>query len=1002
MATSDWAPAQAARAGRLRTVALALASASVAIACSEKTEDGVPAPGAGAGGGSTGIGGSSVAATGGVAGSLSQGGVSTGAGAGGQSAGGTGGSSGGAAGGASAGSGAGGVSAGASGSGAVAGLGGMTTTGDVPPLAVGGGTLKLEVCAEDVIRVLFATDPSFFTRTSLAAAPKRCDPATAWELIDEVGAKLLRTARVELRVDTATGQIAFYDRQQNLIVAEKTGGGRTLEPAMIQGEATNHVRQEWEPNDGEALYGLGNHQLGLLDLKGYDVDLSQYNTNAVVPTLVSSRGYGIFWDNTSHTRFGDLREYEPVPGITYDASNNVNGAASGSVDVTVQVTPPVTGDYLFKTFASGDVKLTVGGALVLDHWRQGWLPDEDIVRVRLTAGQPVAVRLQWSADIEVNTLAFSWKPPAAAPPTTSLWSHVGDGIDYYYLFGPELDRVVSGYRRVTGQASMLPRWAFGLFQSRERYASAAELTGTVEGYRSRGIPLDVIVQDWQYWPDQQWGSHEFDAARFPDPQGLIDGLHAQNVKFMISVWPKFYTNTANYAALEQAGFMYPYEQGVLDFLDQPFAFYDAFDADARAMVWQQMDQRLFSLGVDGWWLDATEPEVVEGPYTSLDQSRQLYQTHMHPTAAGTGSRVLNAYSLVNSQGIYEGQRQKAPEQRVFILTRSAFGGQQRYASVTWSGDITSTWTAFKKQIPGGLGFALSGIPYWTVDSGGFAVPARFANGQNAAEWQELNTRWFEYATFLPLLRVHGQAPVREMWEFGGDSSAAYQAMLKFDRLRYRLLPYVYSLAGAATHRDGTMLRPLVMDFRTDPAALDVRDQFMFGPALLVSPVTDYQARSRALYLPATPGDWYDFWTGEKAAAGPMPAAPAPLDAIPVHVRAGSIVPFGPELTHTSEKPADPLTIVVYAGANGAFELYEDDGASYGYESGAFARIPFAWNEATSTLSIGAREGTYPGMLATRTFELVVVRGNKPVPFSFTPVADKVVTYDGTPLDVPLP
>jgi alpha-D-xyloside xylohydrolase len=770
----------------------------------------------------------------------------------------------------------------------------------------------------------------------------------------------------------------------------------------IQDERTNHVRQEWEPNDGEALYGLGNYQLGILDLKGYDVELAQYNTNAVVPVLVSSRGYGIFWDNTSYTRFGDLREYERVPGVMYDGSGNVNGASSGSVNLTAQLMPSVTGDHLFKTFSSGTVKLTIDGAAVIDHYRQGWLPDEDIARVSLTAGRAVSLRLEWSSDIDVNTLSLSWKPPSNAPATTSLWSEVGDGIDYYFLFGPELDRVVSGYRRVTGQASLMPRWAFGLFQSRERYSSAADVIQAVEGYRSREIPLDVIVQDWQYWPDRQWGSHEFDSMRFADPEGLIAAVHENNAKLMISVWPKFYTNTANYAALDQAGFMYPYEQGVLDFLDEPFAFYDAFDPGAREMFWQQIDQRLFSLGVDAWWLDATEPEVVEGPYTSLAQGRTLYQTHMHPTAAGTGSRVLNAYSLVNSQAVYEGQREKAPDQRVFILSRSAFAGQQRYASATWSGDITSTWTAFKKQVPGGLGFSLSGIPYWTVDSGGFAVPPRFANGQNAGEWQELNARWFEYATFLPLLRVHGQAPAREMWQFGGESSAAYRAMLKFDRIRYRLLPYVYSLAGAATHRDGTMLRPLVMDFRTDSAALDVRDQFMFGPAFLVSPVTTYQATSRALYLPATPGGWFDWWTGALTQGGTTAMVPAPLDSIPVHVRAGSIIPFGPELTYTSEKPSDPTTLFVYTGANGSFELYEDDGASYGYESGAFSRIPFTWNDATSTLTIGTREGAFPGMLATRTFEVVVVRGNKPVPFSFTPTADKTVSYDGTAVDVMLP
>jgi len=896
-----------------------------------------------------------------------------------------------------------GGSAGSGGSGAGAGLGGMPMTGEVPTLDVGGGQLKLEVCADDVVRVMFATDPAFFQRQSLAAAPKRCDTAAPWELTETPGQRTLRTARVELHVDTSSGQISFFDRAGNPIVSEKQAGGRTLEPVTVQGEATSHVRQEWEPNDGEALYGLGNYQLGLLDIKGYDLELSQYNTNAVVPLLVSSRGYGVFWDNTSYTRFGDLRDYQPVPGVTYDSAGNVDGTASGSVSMTASFTPEVTGDYLFKTFASGQVTLSVDGVNVIDHWRQGWLPDEEVARVALTAGKAVELRLQWTADIDVKTLSLSFKPPASAPVTTSLWSEVGDGIDYYFLFGPGLDRVIAGYRRVTGQASLMPRWAFGLFQSREHYTTAAEVTAAAAGHRSRGIPLDVIVQDWQYWADAQWGSHAFDASRFPDPAGLIANLHdEQHVKFMLSVWPKFYTNTANYQALDAAGLMYPYEQGVLDFLDQPFAFYDAFNPAARAKYWEQIDQQLFRFGVDAWWLDATEPEVVEGPYKSLAEGRQLTQTHMHPTALGSGSRMLNAYSLVNSQGIYEGQRAAAPDQRVFILTRSAFAGQQRYASATWSGDISSTWTAFKKQIPGGLGFSLSGIPYWTVDSGGFSVPSRFSGGQNADEWRELNARWFEYATFLPLLRVHGQAPLREMWEFGGESSPAYQAMLKFDRLRYRLLPYVYSLAGAATLRDGTMLRPLVMDFPSDAAVLDVKDEFMFGPALLVSPVTTYQASERAVYLPPATGGWYDFWSGVAIAGGNSSTVAAPLDQIPVHVRAGSILPFGPELAYTSEKPADPVTLFVYAGANGSFELYEDDGSSYGYETGAFTRILLTWNDATSTLTLGAREGSFPGMLASRTFEVVLVRSDRAVPFSFAPTADQSVTYDGTARELVLP
>jgi alpha-D-xyloside xylohydrolase len=367
--------------------------------------------------------------------------------------------------------------------------------------------------------------------------------------------------------------------------------------------------------------------------------------------------------------------------------------------------------------------------------------------------------------------------------------------------------------------------------------------------------------------------------------------------------------------------------------------------------------------------------------------------------------MLNAYSLVNSQAIFEGQTAAAPNQRVFILTRNGFAGQQRYAAASWSGDITSTWTAMRKQVPAGLSYSISGLPYWTLDSGGFAVQAKYSAASPAAadvtEWRELNTRWFEYATFLPLMRVHGQAPPREIWQFGGDTSTAYQAMLKFDKLRYRLLPYIYSLAGAVTQRAGTILRPLVMDFRTDATARDIGDQFMFGPAFLVAPVTTYNARTRSVYLPKADGGWYDFWTGKAATGGQTVQAQAAFDSIPVYLRAGSIVPVGPELQYVAEKPADPITLYVYAGADGAFTLYEDQGLTFDYKQGAFAEIPIKWTDATRTLSLGARQGTFTGMLASRTFEVILVSSSKAVGFSFTPTADKSVTYTGAAQDITL-
>ncbi|MBN2574009.1 MAG: DUF5110 domain-containing protein [Deltaproteobacteria bacterium] len=973
--------------------------------------------GAGTASGAGGTGGQ-VSVAGGAGGTTAAGGTGGGAGTAGRGgAGGAGGIAGaGGAGGIAGAAGAGGVG-GAAGNGGTGGRGGGggTAAGGAgggntsapPTLSVGGGTLKIEFCAPNVVRVAFATNTSFFSRPSLAAAPKRCE-TTSWQSTSGDGQVTYATSRLSVRVEN-TGRVTFLDADGQVILAERPNGGRTLTAATIQGESTFNVRQEWEPNADESLYGLGQHQQGLLNIKDYDLDLRQYNTEIFIPFLVSSRGYGIFWDNTSFSRFGDLGDFVPLPAVTglYASGGEPGDVAPGNGTVTWsgQVTPPATGDYLFRTYSSGAINLQVNGQTVIDHWRQGWLPSDDMARVRLVAGQAVPVRLSWSSDIDVNIVRLLWKPPVANR-TTSLWSKVGDGIDYTFVYGPELDTVVAGYRRLTGEAPMMPRWAYGFWQCRERYKTAQESLDVLSGYRSRQAPIDNIVQDWQYWKEAEWGSHAFDASRFPDPNGWIKTIHdTHHAQLMISVWPKFYTGTANYTALDNAGDLYKLNitEGKKDFVGYTFTFYDAFKAQARQLYWSQINQALFARGVDAWWMDATEPEVVEGPFTSVASQVSTNETHMHPTALGTGSRMLNAYSLVNSQAIFEGQTAAAPNQRVFILTRNGFAGQQRYAAASWSGDITSTWTAMRKQVPAGLSFSISGLPYWTLDSGGFAVQTRFSasnpSSADVTEWRELNTRWFEYATFLPLMRVHGQAPPREIWQFGGETSTAYQAMLKFDRLRYRLLPYIYSLAGAVTHRAGTILRPLVMDFRTEAAARDIVDEFMFGPAFLVAPVTTYNARTRSVYLPSAAGLWYDFWSGKAASGGQTVQAAAPFDAIPVYVRAGAIVPIGPELQYAAEKPADPITLYVYAGADGEFTLYEDQGLTYDYQKGAFAEIPLRWSDATGTLSLGARQGSFSGMLSSRTFEIVLVSSSKAVGFSFTPTADRSVTYTGAALEV---
>ena len=903
-------------------------------------------------------------------------------------------------------------------------------------IPIGQDFLQLEVCSSDIVRVTWSSSADFSSIKSLSAGERR-DEKTHWSWKIEGERGVLTTEDLRVDVDLMSGAVSFFNSVGQLILAE-TKDSHTMTPVIVQGDRTFHVRQQWAANDGEALYGLGQQQLGLINLKGYDLDLWQHNGTIAIPFLVSSRGYGILWDNTSYTRFGDLQQPVPIPASQLLDSDGKSGGLTGSyysgenfdqlvgkradpkVDIEIpsdakdanqmifpglpadgnvsirwegEVVPNETGDYILQTFSNNGIKLWVDDQLVISHWRQGWLPWWNVARVHFEAGHHYHLKLEWTKEQGMETVKLLWKMPSHDP-DTSLWSEVGRGIDYYFVYGPSLDKVIAGYRQITGTAPMMPEWAFGFWQSRQRYKTQQESLDVLAGYRSRGIPIDNIVQDWFYWREDQWGSHEFDPARFPDPDAWIKEIHGKyHAHLTISVWPKFYAGTTNFEIMRAHHFLYEdnLAEDVMDWIGHPDTFYDAFNPDARKLFWSQIDAKLFSKGVDGWWMDASEPDLLATP--TLDGQR----THLHPNFLGTGAAMINAYPLENSEGIYDGQRSVKPDQRVFILTRSAFAGSQRYASAVWSGDTSSTWTAMRAQITAGLGYCLSGMPYWTMDSGGFSVPSWFSSGKDFDEWCELNARWFEFCTFVPMLRAHGESPDREMWKFGGNASTpspTYAAQLKFDRLRYQMFPYIYSQAGNVTQNGGTVMRGLVMDFPTDTNVFNIKDEYMFGPAFLVNPVTTYQARSRSVYLPQTIGGWYDFWNGQAFDAGQTINAPAPYDAIPIFIRAGSIIPFGPEMQYIGEKPADPLTIFIYAGANGNFTLYDDDGQTYKYEHGAFTKIPFQWDDATHTLTIGKREGSYDEMLKERTFQFVLISKNAPVGFSFTPQAAHTVKYEG--------
>jgi alpha-D-xyloside xylohydrolase len=556
-----------------------------------------------------------------------------------------------------------------------------------------------------------------------------------------------------------------------------------------------------------------------------------------------------------------------------------------------------------------------------------------------------------------------------------------------------MDEVISGYRALTGKAVMMPKWAYGFWQSRQRYATQAELVGVVEQYRKRGLPLDAIVQDWFYWPEAEWGSHKFDPARFPDPKGMVDRVHGLKARIMISIWPKFYPTTDNYRELAAKGFVYQgnLKAGNKDWVGPGYlnTDYDPYSAEARQIYWRQVKERLAVLGIDAWWMDASEPDLHSN--LSIDERKAI----MTPTALGPGAAYFNSFPLVHATGVYEGWKAYRPDTRSFILTRSGFGGIQRTGSAIWSGDVASRWDDLRNQISAGVNFSMSGIPNWTHDIGGFANEERYSKQDPAhlAEWRELNLRWFQFGAFSPLFRSHGEFPYREIYEIAPAGSAMYRSMAYYDRLRYRLLPYIYTLAADTWHKDGTIMRGLVMDFPADPAVRNIADQYLFGHALLAAPVTRFKARSRPVYLPAG-ASWYDFYTGRSFAGGRIIQADAPLERMPLFVRAGAIVPLGPEIQHVDEKPDAPITLAVYAGANGESSLYEDDGTSLGYQRGAFSRIPFRWDERSGVLTIGAREGRWDGMVERRRFEVRLVSAAKPSALDSDRKPDAAVAYDG--------
>jgi alpha-D-xyloside xylohydrolase len=797
----------------------------------------------------------------------------------------------------------------------------LETKTDTLVLAQGSRRLRIGFVSDSIARVTFTDGKPFQTTPSfMVEAPARL---ASFDLKETESDFELSTVALKLVVSKATGAIRYYDQSGRLLSSEPERGGKWLTPKEVYRNVYNtqakaalgqsidgaravvedfqrvldrtvfEAKLEFVFDEQEALFGLGSHEEGYGNLRGKSQDLYQQNMKAVVPCLVSTKGYAFLFDCGSLMTFHD--------------------DAYGSF----------------------------------------------------------------------------------------LWADVVDELDYYFVAGGSFDEVSRGLHTLTGKAPMLPKWAFGYVQSKERYVNAREMVDVVKEYRRRRVPLDLIVLDWKSWPNGNgWGQKSFDPARFPNPKQFTDELHGLGARLMVSIWPIMTGDCPNQVELRERNLMLGNQ-----------STYDAFQEEARRTYWEQANRGLFSQGIDAWWCDCTEPFEADwsGAVKPERHNRLLLNTGQSKQYLDPAR--LNLYSLLHSQGIYEGQRRATEAKRVVNLTRSSYAGQHRYATITWSGDVCATWETLRRAIPEGLNFCVTGEPYWTVDIGAFFIksdpglwfwrgdydsgcrgltdgqalePDPKDAGSTDLGYHELYVRWLQYGAFLPLFRSHGTDAAREIWRFGEPGTPFYDAIAKYIRLRYQLIPYLYSEAAQVTRRSRALMRPVALAYPGDMATYDLADQYLFGSALMVCPVTQpmyYQRnstpildvpRKRGVYLPRG-NAWYDFWTEQPLAGGQTIEADAPLETLPLYARAGAIIPLSAvEQQHVDEAPDAPYEIRVYRGADGEFELYEDAGDNYSYENGEFAIVRLRWDESAGRLMISRREGGFPTLVKQRDYRVVLI------------------------------
>lgn len=777
--------------------------------------------------------------------------------------------------------------------------------------------IEIQFYGPSTVRILKWPEGKTFTKQSLSVI--KTPQKTVFTIKEHGEDLLLKSDKVGVLLNLRSGKVSFKAQTGETLLNEKDSGTMFTD-FDDAGSKTFSVLQSFALDKEEAIYGLGQQQRGKLSLRNTRINMVQGNTDDYVPFLVSTKGYGLFWDNYSPTVFEDK------------------------------------------------------------------------------------------------------------PENTSFKSDVGDCIDYYFMFGGNIDGSIAGMRDLTGQVPLFPLWTFGYWQSKERYKSQNELVGVVKKYRELSVPLDGIIQDWQYWGNNYlWNAMEFLNSDFPNPKKMVDDIHHQNAHLIISIWSSFGPQTKQYREMQPKGMLlnfgtwpqsglesWPpnreYPSGV-----QP---YDAYNPEARDIYWRHLQKGLFSLGIDGWWMDSSEPDHLDFKPADFDLKTYL----------GSFRKVRNAFPLMTVGGVAEHQRAANSDKRVFILTRSAFAGQQRYGANTWSGDVNSSWQSLRNQIPAGLNFSMSAIPYWNTDIGGFFASAYnrgWSEGAKNPSFQELYVRWLQFGAFTPMMRSHGTEIPREIYNFGKKGEPIFDAIAKTINLRYSLLPYIYATAWSVTNNQSTIMRALVMDFK-DKNVVDMNNEYLFGKSILVAPVVHAQytpeaivrsnaetgwdkkdansenksssvnfteSKSTKVYLPVGTA-WYDFWTNEKINGGQEIVKATAIDEIPLYIKSGSIIPFGPQVQYATEKKWDNLEIRVYEGSNGEFTLYEDENDNYNYEKGEYSTISFTWNDAKKSLTINDRKGSFPGMLTDRKFNMVLVTKNKAAGVAITEKYDKVINYDG--------